>query len=330
MSQSSRVVELLETCGVEIHEHPDRNVKRGNVNIACPFCGDDPSWHLGINKQTGAWGCWRDRSHRGNFTQLLAYLKGISYSKALLMWKTEPALPTEDTFVSKVVSMMTPHLPASITRPKPPKISVMELKEGGLGARPFMDYMIGRNFKAPEIERLVKKFGIYYAVAGEMRGRIVFKVNDSDGNLTGYVGRAIDPEHKKHHTVGPINEMIWGEDHANQPGDILFVVEGVFDALRLSLHSHRGVRAVATLGASASNERIMKLRCLSSLYDKVLLFMDEDVSMANALHLQSELPRAGVIFDLGGASDPADMSTQQAQDLIETILGERECPVGSP
>lgn len=58
------------------------NVKKGNINIRCPFCNDDPSHHMGISLIQDAWGCWRDSSHRGRRPhRLLNKLLGMSYAE---------------------------------------------------------------------------------------------------------------------------------------------------------------------------------------------------------------------------------------------------------
>jgi hypothetical protein len=43
------------------------NVKRGEINIRCPFCGSaDPSYHMGLNLDSGWWSCWRNKDqHSG-------------------------------------------------------------------------------------------------------------------------------------------------------------------------------------------------------------------------------------------------------------------------
>jgi len=77
------VVRILSSNGVHFVTE-GKNTKRGNVNVKCPFCGnDDPSEHMGIELSTAKWGCWRNNSHRGkNFAFLLKELLGISFKDA--------------------------------------------------------------------------------------------------------------------------------------------------------------------------------------------------------------------------------------------------------
>src|SRR5258706_108308 len=65
------------------------NTKRGEVSIQCPMCGqDDPSEHLGINLQTGKWGCHRDANHRGKASRtLIKAILGCSSQQAGLIVK---------------------------------------------------------------------------------------------------------------------------------------------------------------------------------------------------------------------------------------------------
>ena len=71
------IQKLFDTHGVP-YVSQGKNVKKGHINVACPFCGDDPSFHLGINTDTLAWSCWRNSSHRGNYPHKLV--------KKLLNW----------------------------------------------------------------------------------------------------------------------------------------------------------------------------------------------------------------------------------------------------
>jgi len=57
-----------------------KNVGKEDVNIKCPNC-DDPSFHLGIYKETGIFHCWRC-DFSGNFITLIQKLLGVPYYKA--------------------------------------------------------------------------------------------------------------------------------------------------------------------------------------------------------------------------------------------------------
>lgn len=42
------------------------NCGKGQVNVCCPFCTDDPSFHCAINESSGQYYCFRHTRHRGN------------------------------------------------------------------------------------------------------------------------------------------------------------------------------------------------------------------------------------------------------------------------
>jgi hypothetical protein len=61
------------------------NVKRGELNIKCPFCGSaDPSQHMGLNLDTGWYSCWRNRAqHSGKSpVRLIMALLRVPYHRA--------------------------------------------------------------------------------------------------------------------------------------------------------------------------------------------------------------------------------------------------------
>ena len=64
---------LLEYVGVEYVEG-GKNTSSGNLAIACPLCGDDPSTHFGIDPERGLFNCWRDRTHKGGPQRLVQLL----------------------------------------------------------------------------------------------------------------------------------------------------------------------------------------------------------------------------------------------------------------
>src|SRR3990170_3506093 len=72
------------------------NVSRGNINICCPFCPDDPSYHLGINLETGYWGCWRDSGHRGVTLKRLFKALGWSNSELAELFKEAQEIKLDD------------------------------------------------------------------------------------------------------------------------------------------------------------------------------------------------------------------------------------------
>src|SRR5690554_4770393 len=77
------------------------NLAHGNVGVRCPFCGDDPSYHMGISLDGHGWNCWRNGQHRGRSPiRLIQALTGVSREKALAIAGHSRYVPED--FLSRV------------------------------------------------------------------------------------------------------------------------------------------------------------------------------------------------------------------------------------
>lgn len=74
-----KVVEILKTIN-EPYWTEGKNVSQDTVNIKCPFCGDDPSNHLGVFFESGLFSCWRCRK-KGSLAYLIQVITGWPRSK---------------------------------------------------------------------------------------------------------------------------------------------------------------------------------------------------------------------------------------------------------
>jgi len=51
------IISLFENNDIEFYSS-GKNNSRGWVELNCPFCGNDPSFHLGVNLSSGIFHCW--------------------------------------------------------------------------------------------------------------------------------------------------------------------------------------------------------------------------------------------------------------------------------
>ena len=58
------IIKVLSDYRID-YDTEGKNTSTGFVSIACPWCEDDPSHHLGINLKEGYYTCWRSSEHRG-------------------------------------------------------------------------------------------------------------------------------------------------------------------------------------------------------------------------------------------------------------------------
>ena len=299
------------------------NVARGHINIKCPFCGEaDPSEHMGIRLEDGAWGCFRDPTHRGRYPVKLIYtLKGCSYAEAKQIW--EEGAPVLGFSVEELEQKLS-DVATDVEPPEPiqwPKEIRRFDGTRGIQGR-FLRYLDTRGFPTA----VAKRYGLRYALVGEHKHRLIFPLK-LDGKLYGWTGRALGRSmvrYRTHPEGDGVRHLIWNQDKARRGGSILVICEGPFDALKVDYYGRKhGVRAIALLGVSVPLERVLLLKSLVPRFRRIVLLMDAE-AVSQALKIEAAL--SAVIPNLErvdlpqGIHDPGAMSPVQAARFCKKLV----------
>lgn len=245
---------------IPIHEHGEKNVRRGEVNIECPFCGDDPSWHLGINPAKGVWACWRDHSHRGRgYVRLVRQLLGCSTREARHIVESQLTVVAPDASDLAAVAsgemfnreddMEGETRPDYLSKDLPDEFR--QLWKVCRAARPYLNYLANRGLVPAG--RVAEQYKLHYAIRGRWQGRVIFTF-EGDGRIIGWTGRTLGTEGPRYLNSSGSNALplIYNYEGAlSSGGTILYIVEGPFDALKVDYCSKRNIRAVALTGLHA-------------------------------------------------------------------------------
>jgi hypothetical protein len=294
------------------------NVGKDHLNIHCPLCGDaDPSYHMGIHRKTGRWGCWRSSLHRGKtLASLLAAVLHCSYEQARALVDEDGASP--DSMQEAVRALLGQEEPSPILQVLQLDPSFRRIKSTGSTVR-FFRYLQNRGFD--HTEDFITSYGLQCALTGTWGCRVVVPFL-REGELVGWTARAIGPAEIRYktHPPGPaIKQTLLGLDGLRHGGERLFVVEGPFDALKLDWcfwQGNSGNRAVPLLGTSATAAQVALLAELADMYREVVLLLDAD-AQAQALTLAGAVsflrPRIGTLPP--DRKDPGEMSRQEILGL---------------
>lgn len=331
-------VRFLTMNGIDFVESGP-NVARGNVNIRCPFCGeDDQSHHLGISLNGRGWGCWRDRSHRGIKAQrLIQALIHCSYEEAsrLVGDANAVALVGDAGFGAHVAQLLSPKPEPEEERTLSFTPELRPLKDEGLGQM-FIGYLAKRGYTRREATQLAAYYGLRYATTGIFRGRLIVPILMEDG-LANWTGRAIsrdafvryrtlstDPEKAKADNL-PLARIAvdrtvlnYGPLLGNPSGDTLVVCEGPMDALRVDwLGRDNGVRATCLFGKNLSPSQLQLLENLAERFERMVLLLDNDASM-DTIQMMDRLGylRFSLMFVPPGVKDPAELNIDQFNRLF--------------
>lgn len=314
------------------------NVKRGELNIRCPWCGSaDPSYHMGINLETGFYACWRNRSqHSGKSpVRLIIKLLGVPYAVAREMAGLTPDYVDPEGFDAMAAALMSRDgiegAPRQLRRRR------LDLDES---FRPIEDrgrtglhfaYMVDvRGFLERDVDALGRLYGVCAGVRGDWAHRVIIPYYQ-DGQLVTWTGRAIGESTMRYRdlsreeSVLPPKETLCNHDALLDGGDTLLVVEGPMDTLKLDYYGRPfGVRAVGLSTNSATDAQAFLLLAGAFKFRRVLTMMDnaDALGVADSMRMAEtlgSLPNVGSVRVPYGAKDGADLTPRQVAAWAQTL-----------
>ena len=315
--------QLLHDRGID-YVAEGRNVRRGWLGICCPWCGEeDKSYHLGLDPATGRYACWRNHTHCGGTPHgLLMKLLGCPWEavnsllnegeRSQLYERVTQSLSEKKEIASNVLS--------NPSCPREPGLEPISI-DNPMHAR-FVAYLVKRGYKIDDIPALVDEYGLRCALYGRFTNRVVFPINEDMVRL-GWVGRAIDDAKLRYLSLpgAATKRTIWRYDWAKDGGDLLWVCEGPFDAMRMDYMSPNLQHAATCIfGLLYTPEQLAKLYELCGVWKEVRVLFDSDaVGMTMAMNLVRRLGQPNVWFKMlpNGVHDPAELSEEQVAKLIE-------------
>lgn len=331
------------------------NVKRGEINIKCPFCGAaDPSFHMGVNLETGFWACWRNENHRGKSPlRLIVTLLKVSYYRA-----REIAGFGDDYIDPEGFSAMAARVlgregllaggktveedrtrlrfPADFEHPARDhgsKVWNYLARDRGFGA--YTDLLVD-----------------YYDIQWTRGARVDDKDPDArrkryawtdravipyflDGKLVTWTGRTINGHAIRYkdlsidESIVPPKQTLFNFDRTIKGGKVLVAVEGPIDALKVDLFgAEAGVRAVALSTNSMTDEQVYMLADAAERFERLLFMLDNktEFGIVDSMKIKAKLshiPNAGVISVPYGLGDAGALSPKQAIEWTDKLsMGE--------
>ena len=298
------------------------NVKKGNINIRCPWCGeDDPSEHMGISLTKEAYGCWRSPNHSGKRPhRLVQALLGCSHTQAAIVVAQYEA-PDPDTLEQAMAALTGTSEPPKAVKGQPHPVMPTDfrhIKPKGL-TMGFWYYLQARGFD--DVADLCFHYDLKCALTGNWKGRIIIPFYQK-GELIGWTGRAItDPVHAPRYlsSSNAVKQCVFNEDTLFDGGRLLFIVEGPFDALKLDYYGEpSGARATCVFGTSMSIDQLATLSRLRRRFKKVVILFDND-AVEPAFYASDWLHASNVVIGQlpNGLKDPGELSPEEVEQLVD-------------
>jgi len=320
------IKKIFSQYNIEIREHGE-NVGKGWIGINCPFCEDDEDFHLGINPRTSFWSCWKNSKHKGKgYYNLFKKLLKCSEQQIRLLCDDKKLL-IENEFASIKNRFMKKD--NSVNN----KITSLEflpefqniLNKGD--TKRFWDYLVDRGFDEPNI--IIEDYGLKCCLMGKYKFRVIIPVYRNFQLIT-WTSRSIYKNallryltHPVEESVNNIKDTLFDYDFINRRGNVLFVVEGPFDAMKLDyLFPFYGYRVTCLYTKSISNAQRVLLSKIASKYNKVFIMLDRN-EIFQSLLLSSNLnfiPNLKIImFPFKDIKDAGDMQQEHMNILLNSI-----------
>lgn len=304
-----------------------KNISKGWIGVNCPFCEEDEGFHLGINEKSGYWSCWKNSKHRGKgYYNLFRKLLKCSEQQLRLLCEDKKLL-IEDEFNSIKDKLNSKDII------KENKIQLLnffpeflEIKNKG-GTKRFWDYLIERGFDNPEI--IISNYHLLCCLINEYKFRIIMPIY-KNSKLVTWTSRSIYKNaklrylsHAKELSVLNIKDTLFDYDYINGGGEVLFITEGPFDAMKMHYLFPSFVYKVTCLYTkSITNSQEVLLYNIAAKYDKIILLLDKN-ELSQSLFLMnilSFIPNfKTMIFPFEDIKDPGELTSKHMNELL-TIL----------
>lgn len=310
-----KILHFLERNNIEyLPEGP--NVKKNNVNIACPFCKNDPSFHMGISLLNGEYACWRNGAHRGkSFTRVIQALIHCTKDEARRLLGLR--VLEEGEFDSLLNSLFKEEEHKPVKMGGVDKLAFDKefrpIKDTGM-TKPYWDYLEYRGFD--NVERLIAMYGLKCALVGYWKYRIIFPVY-FEGQLVTWVGRSITSKVEPKYLDLSIERSVrfpkynlWNYDELLNGGKVLYITEGIFDAIKLDFYFPQGYKATCLFTKTIMDEQQILLKEVAKEFKEVRILLDAD-AQTQAMQIKAELSYIPNIT-LGqlpeGVKDPGELN----------------------
>lgn len=326
-TMSLKLAQYLIDQGVD-HITEGKNVSHGrggHINIKCPFCADDPAYHMGINIVSGKWGCWRDPSHRGEQPhRLLRAVLRIPWHRVEELAKGGSA--TRASF-EDMMSWLT-----ELDQPLMPELAAFEFIPDNEFAFPrlfgstqglkYQQYLEKRGYTKGDLPKVAKQYDLRFSSTGTWNSRLILPIRINQ-QLLGWTARAVVPaqlRYKSHPPGDAVKRIVYGHDECLEGGRALVITEGPFDRVKFDFYAQTlGVRALAILGVAVTEAQIVQIVKLAERFDNLWLLLDDD-ALDLSLVLQRRLSLfAPKILQLpSGKHDPDQLTAAEICNMCKT------------
>ncbi len=285
------------------------NVKRGELAIACPFCGSaDPSKHMGLNLESGWWSCWRNRSaHSGKSPlRLIMRLLSVPYGRARELAGLGDDYVDPEGFDAIAARLMGRN---KDIRPEQMDRRFLTLDRDflpitdGMRTRRFWNYLYaergfnGSSAAGRDVDLLCHLYDLRAGTRGAWQDRLVIPYY-LDDKLVTWTGRAISSAVIRYKDLDLATSLLapkdtlYNHDCIAGGGKALVIQEGPIDVLKVDFYGQPyGVRSVGLSTNSLKDAQTYLLQLAADKFERVIVMMDNASSLGliDSMRMKQEL-----------------------------------------
>lgn len=328
MNLSPKIIQFLTRYRVP-YRLSGKNVSSNFIGVNCPYCYNDSKFHMGINKWSGYYTCWRNKAHSGSqLSTILVKLTGCSLNETQYLFVER--LLVDDDFNKLKFRMF--EIEQVSKQPKQElkfNSEFMPINNVGVTAQ-FWQYLYDRGLLNPD--DIILKYGLMCALTGLFRYRIILPVY-MNGKLVTWTSRSIIKHEPLRYLILSgelscidINQTLYNYDHINKSGEVLFITEGPFDVIKLYTILPQGFNVTCVFTKRISKEQAFLLWSLSHKYKKLILLLDkgedmdsvrivDKLSHINNLHYMP-FPKDGIFSKI---KDAGEFNLAHIENILEKI-----------
>lgn len=325
------MIDWKEFCEQNLIEYREGGAssKQGNIYISCPYCPEDEKKLMGLELETGMWGCWREREHSGpDPVPLIMTLLRIGKAEARTMIGLSNPHPTAQSILGKLAAIKGKKLKDELVLDEFEfRSDIKRVLPGTRAYARVSAYLKKRGFRCRR--DMIKHYGMRYhpniGPEGAQCARVVMPVSTVAGDVVGYTARAIpdDCEIRYYSRPNNIKHHVFNAHHCARGGRVLIVSEGPFDAYKLDWVAEcykMPIRSVGIMGLVLTDGRVAELSKLARKFERVVLVLDRS-ALKQALTMQRMLPFKTAVAHLDRKyKDPGAIPWRSTRAFLTTFL----------
>ncbi len=295
---------LLHDYNIPFVTEGHKHATPGWINIHCPFCAGEQTYHLGIHENGNGAHCWRCGGHA--VPRVLGRILNLPEAK-----------------IRAILQKYKINLRRKIITE--PKVSIFPLrlpKPNSHLTKPYKRYLSNRGFDPEYLERewgLLQTGPVSFLDGISYNHRVIIPIH-WDGEMVSFQARDITDKNERKYMACPQRRekvhhknILYGKQDCLARSNGIIIVEGVTDVWRL------GPAATATFGIKFKMEQVLRL---SKLHNRFFIIFDEEPqAQAQARVLATKLKALGKTAQIENIKgDPGGMKQADANYLVKEVI----------